>query len=322
MTTIGFVGLGSMGAPIAGRLLQGNTVYGTNRTRARAAALIEQGLIWRDTPREVAQAAEVVFSMVTDDAALAAITSGPDGILAGLRPGTVYVEMSTVSPQLSRELAGRVHAAGASMIDAPVSGSVPAAADGSLAIMAGGTEAAFLAVAPLLRELGRSVTHVGGNGQGLLLKLAINISLAAQMLAFSEGLLLAERGGIDPELAARAMTGSAIGSPMLQARAPLVLDLPEQAWFDVRLMHKDIRLALDAAREARVPLPSASVADSMLGRAEEMGFAHRDIAGLFEVLARTVAAPAGTAPAGTAPAGTVRAGQPASSVAGAGSKAA
>ena len=322
MTTIGFVGLGSMGAPIAGRLLQGNTVYGTNRTRARAATLIEQGLIWRDTPREVAQAAEVVFSMVTDDAALAAITSGPDGILAGLRPGTVYVEMSTVSPQRSRELAGRVHAAGASMIDAPVSGSVPAAADGSLAIMAGGTEAAFLAVAPLLRELGRSVTHVGGNGQGLLLKLAINISLAAQMLAFSEGLLLAERGGIDPELAARAMTGSAIGSPMLQARAPLVLDLPEQAWFDVRLMHKDIRLALDAAREARVPLPSASVADSMLGRAEEMGFAHRDIAGLFEVLARTVAAPAGTAPAGTAPAGTVRAGQPASSVAGAGSKAA
>jgi 3-hydroxyisobutyrate dehydrogenase-like beta-hydroxyacid dehydrogenase len=286
MTAIGFVGLGSMGAPLAGRLLPGNTVYGTNRTRARAAALIEQGLLWRDTPREVAQHAQVLFSMVTDDAALAAITSGRDGILAGLRPGTVYVEMSTVSPRASRELAGQIRAAGASMIDAPVSGSVPAARSGTLSIMAGGPEAAFHEVAPLLRQLGRSVTRVGGNGQGLLLKLAINISLAAQMLAFSEGMLLAERGGIDPELAARAMTESAIGSPMLQARAPLVLDLPEQAWFDVQLMHKDIRLALAAAREAGIPLPSASVADGMLGRAEDMGYAHRDIAGLFEVLDR------------------------------------
>ena len=168
MTTVGFVGLGSMGAPIAGRLLQGSTVYGTNRTKAKAAELIERGLIWRDTPREVAQAAQVVFSMVTDDAALAAITSGRDGILAGLRPESVYVEMSTVSPQASRELAGQVCSAGASMIDAPVSGSVPAAGNGTLSIMVGGPEAAFLAAEPLLRQLGRSVTHVGGNGQGLL----------------------------------------------------------------------------------------------------------------------------------------------------------
>jgi 3-hydroxyisobutyrate dehydrogenase-like beta-hydroxyacid dehydrogenase len=292
MTTIGFAGLGSMGAPLAGRLLQGNQVYGTNRTRARAGALIKQGLIWRDTPREVAAGAQVVFSMVTDDAALAAITSGPDGILAGLRPGAVYVEMSTVSPQASRELAGLVRQAGATMIDAPVSGSVPSAETGTLAIMVGGPEAAFQAVAPLLRRLGSSITHVGGNGQGLLLKLAINISLAAQMLAFSEGLLLAERGGIDPRLAARAMTESAIGSPMLRARAPLVLDLPEQAWFDVQFMHKDIRLALDAARESKVPLPAASAADSVLSRAEELGYGRRDIAGLFQVLARTAAEPA------------------------------
>src|SRR5580692_6673596 len=230
MTTIGFVGLGAMGGALAGRLLQGNQVYGTNRTRARASALVEQGLIWRDTPREVAASAPVVFSMVTDDAALAAVTSGSDGILAGLRPDSVYIDMSTVSPQASRELAGRVHAAGASMIDAPVSGSVPAAREGTLSIMAGGPEASFLAVAPLLGQLGRTVTHVGGNGQGLLLKLAINISLAAQMLAFSEGLLLAQRGGIDPELAAQAMSASPIGSPMLKARVPLVLDLPERPW--------------------------------------------------------------------------------------------
>jgi 3-hydroxyisobutyrate dehydrogenase-like beta-hydroxyacid dehydrogenase len=309
MNRIGFVGLGSMGAPLAGRLLGGNQVYGTNRTRAKASALIKQGLIWRDTPREVAAGAQVVFSMVTDDAALEAITSGPDGILAGLWPGSVYVDMSTVSPQASRELATRVHWAGATMIDAPVSGSVPAAKNGTLAIMAGGPDKAFQAVAPLLRRLGSSITHVGGHGQGLLLKLAINISLAAQMLAFSEGMLLAERGGIDPGLAARAMTGSAIGSPMLQARATLVLDLPEQAWFDVQLMHKDIRLALEAARESRVPLPAASAADSVLSRAEEMGYGHRDIAGLFQVLAATAAEPAAASgpgkptmnPAGTGP---------------------
>ena len=292
MNRIGFVGLGSMGAPLAGRLLPGNQVYGTNRTRAKASALIGQGLIWRDTPREAAAGAQVVFSMVTDDAALAAITSGPDGILAGLWPGTIYVDMSTVSPQASRELARRVRWAGATMIDAPVSGSVPAAETGTLAIMAGGPEEAFQAVAPLLRRLGSSITHVGRNGQGLLLKLAINISLAAQMLAFSEGMLLAERGGINPGLAARTMTGSAIGSPMLQARAPLVLDLPEQAWFDVQLMHKDIRLALDAARQANVPLPAATAADSALTQAERLGYGHRDIAALFQVLAAAPGKPA------------------------------
>jgi len=291
MKKIGFVGLGSMGAPLAGRLLPGNQVQGTNRTKAKASALIEQGMIWRDTPREAAVGAEVVFSMVTDDAALAAITSGPDGILAGLWPGAIYVDMSTVSPQASRELARRVHWAGATMIDAPVSGSVPAAGTGTLAIMAGGPDGAFQQVLPLLRRLGSSVTHVGGNGQGLLLKLAINISLAAQMLAFSEGMLLAERGGIDPGLAARAMTESAIGSPMLKARAPLVLDLPEQAWFDVQLMHKDIRLALDAARESQIPLPAALAADGVLSQAEKLGYGHRDIAGLFRVLAETAGTP-------------------------------
>jgi 3-hydroxyisobutyrate dehydrogenase-like beta-hydroxyacid dehydrogenase len=295
MNKLGFVGLGSMGAPLAARLLPGNQVQGTNRTKAKAAALIEQGLIWQDTPREAAVGAQVVFSMVTDDAALAAITSGPDGILAGLWPGSIYVDMSTVSPQASRELARRVHWAGATMIDAPVSGSVPAAETGALAIMAGGPAEAFQKVAPLLHRLGRNVTHVGGNGQGLLLKLAINISLATQILAFSEGMLLAERGGIDPGLAARAMTESAVGSPMLKARAPLVLDLPERAWFDVQLMHKDIRLALQAARESNIPLPAALAADNVLSQAEQLGYRHRDIAGLYQVLAKTATAQAGTA---------------------------
>ena len=293
MTRIGFVGLGAMGSRIAGRLLQDHQVYGTNRSAAKAGELIARGMVWRGTPREVAREAEVIFSMVTDDAALEAVTSGPDGILAGLAPGQLYADMSTVSPQASRQLARSVHDLGASMLDAPVSGSVAAAEEGTLAIMVGGPEKAFHDAEPLLHRLGSTVTYVGGNGQALLLKLAINISLAAQMLAFSEGMLLAERGGIDPALAEQVMTASAIGSPMLRARAPLTLDLPEQAWFDVQLMHKDIRLVLDTARDLNVPAPSAAVADGELARAEELGYARRDIAALFQTLAGHPARPAG-----------------------------
>jgi 3-hydroxyisobutyrate dehydrogenase-like beta-hydroxyacid dehydrogenase len=287
MTTIGFIGLGAMGSRIAGRLLDaGHHVYGTNRTPGRAAALREAGLDWRDTPREVAEQANVIFTMVADDAALEAVTSGPDGLLAGLGPGQIYIDMSTVSPQASQALARRVRALGADMLDAPVSGSVPAAADGTLAIMAGGSERAFHQVEPVLHQLGRTVTYVGGSGQGLILKLAINTSLAAQTLAFGEGLLLAERGGVDPKLALEVMTGSAIGSPALRARGPLMLDLPDEAWFDVSLMQKDIRLALDAAGASGVPLPSGRLADAMLTRATELGYGHRDLAALFQVLAR------------------------------------
>jgi 3-hydroxyisobutyrate dehydrogenase-like beta-hydroxyacid dehydrogenase len=291
MSTIGFIGLGSMGSRMAERLLDGgHRVFATNRTAAKAQPLIERGLQWRDTPREVTLAGDVVLSMVTDDEALDAITAGPDGLLAALEPGQVYVDMSTVSPRASRQLAERVRARGAHMLDAPVSGSIPQAQSGTLAIMVGGEESAFTRAEPLLRELGQTVTHIGPNGQGLLLKLAINISLAVQTLAFSEGLLLAERAGIDPQLAAEVMGTSSIGSPMLKARIPLLLHLPEHAWFDVALMEKDIRLALEEADELAIALPSTAVADEMLATASELGYAHRDLAALHEVLAQASAA--------------------------------
>jgi 3-hydroxyisobutyrate dehydrogenase-like beta-hydroxyacid dehydrogenase len=287
MTALGFVGLGAMGGRIAGRLLDaGHVVYGTNRTKSRARPLIERGLQWRDSPREVAATADVVFSMVTDDQALDAIASGPDGILAGLEQATVYVDMSTVSPNASRQMAERVGALGSQMLDAPVSGSIPQAESGTLAIFVGGDEDAFATVEPLLLELGQAVTRVGTNGQGLLLKLAVNISLAVQTLAFSEGLLLAERGGIDSRVAAEAMSTSSIASPMLKARVPLLLDLPKEAWFDVALMEKDIHLARQAADELALRLPSAAVADEILTTASEIGYAHRDLAALHEVLRR------------------------------------
>jgi 3-hydroxyisobutyrate dehydrogenase-like beta-hydroxyacid dehydrogenase len=287
MTEIGFIGLGSMGGRIAGRLLAGgHHVYGTNRTKAKAAPLIEQGLAWRDTPREVAEAAAVVVSMVTDDAALEAIASGPDGLLAGLSAGAIWVDMSTVSPAASSAMADLAATLGAAMLDAPVSGSVHEAEAGTLTIMVGGGDQAFAALEPLLHELGQVVRHVGPNGQGLRLKLAVNISLAAQMLAFSEGALLAERGGIPRELAVEVMAESAIGSPFLRGRAPLILQLPAEAWFDVELAHKDIRLALATGRRDGVPLPSAELADEWLSKAAALGYGHRDVASLHAVLAR------------------------------------
>ncbi len=284
MNTLGFVGLGHMGGNMAARFLAaGYTVFGESRDRPAAQDLVEEGLGWRDTPREVAEAADVIFTSVPDDNVLEDIASGPDGILAGLAEGKVWVDMSTVSPHVSREVAERVQARGAAMLDAPVSGSVPQVQAGTLTIMVGGDEHAYARVEPILRELG-TPTHIGENGQGLVLKLAINISLAVQMLAFAEGLVLAERSGIDHKLAVDVMTASPIGSPMLKARAQLVLDLPDEAWFDISLMQKDVALALDTGRELHVPLPSAATADQLLTLARALGYERRDIAALFEVL--------------------------------------
>jgi 3-hydroxyisobutyrate dehydrogenase-like beta-hydroxyacid dehydrogenase len=292
MTALGFVGLGHMGGNMALRLLgAGHTVYGETRHREEVRELEGQGLMWRETPREIAEAADVLFTSVPNDSALEDVAAGPDGILAGLTAGKVWVDVSTVSPHVSRDLAQRVRETGAAMLDAPVSGSVPQVQSGTLTIMVGGDPNAYERVAPILRELG-TPNWIGENGQGLVLKLAINISLAVQMLAFSEGVLLAERAGIDRKRAVEVMTESPIGSPMLKARADLVLELPDEAWFDVGLMQKDIVLALDTARQLRVPLPSAATADELLTLARAAGYEHRDIAALFEVLAKLTSPPA------------------------------
>ena len=286
--TIGFVGLGHMGGNMSARYLEhGYTVYGTARGRDGAEWLIEKGLQWVATPRELATAVDIVLTSLPDDDVVEAVAGGGDGIVAGLSDGKVWADLSTISPSASRELAASVRdgGGGAQMLDTPVSGSVPQVESGTLTIMAGGDADAFATVEPVLAVLGTPV-HVGENGQGLVLKLAINISLAVQMLAFSEGLLLAARDGIDPHLAAEVMTGSPIGSPMLKARVPLVLDRPEETWFDVSLMHKDIRLALATAQDGKIELPSAGVADRVLAEATKLGYEHRDIAALYEVLGR------------------------------------
>jgi 3-hydroxyisobutyrate dehydrogenase-like beta-hydroxyacid dehydrogenase len=295
MARIGYVGLGVMGGGVARRLLEaGHDVIGYNRTRSKCEALVADGMRLAETPREAAEQSDVVFSMVTNTGALAAVTEGADGILAGLGPGKVYVDMSTVSPAASRELAERVAERGAAMLDAPVSGSVITLEQGKLSVIVGGDVTTFERVEPILLDIGPTVTHVGGNGLAVLMKIATNLSLAVQMLAFSEGVLLAEKGGIAREDAVRVLTNSAIASPMVKYRGPFVLEMPDEAWFDCNMMQKDMVLAMDLGRELAVPLPTTAAANEVLTAARGMGLDHHDFAVMFDVLAQLsgVAAPA------------------------------
>jgi 3-hydroxyisobutyrate dehydrogenase-like beta-hydroxyacid dehydrogenase len=283
-TKIGFVGLGHMGGNMAARFLgAGYPVYGEQRDRDQAQHLVDAGLRWCDTPRAAAEAADVVFTSLPNDRVVEDVASGPDGILAGLTAGKVWVDVSTISPRASRELAERVRAQGATMLDAPVSGSVPQVQAGTLTIMVGGDKDAYGRVEPLLRVLGRP-EYIGANGQGLVVKLAINISLAVQMLAFAEGLLLAERSGVDRQRALDVMAESAIGSPTLKVRAPIIFDQPAEAWFTLGFMRKDVELALDAARALEIPLPTADRTDEVLKQARALGYEQRDIAAFLQVL--------------------------------------
>jgi 3-hydroxyisobutyrate dehydrogenase-like beta-hydroxyacid dehydrogenase len=286
MAAVGFVGLGVMGGGIARRLLAaGHEVHGYNRTREKARALEESGLVFEETPRATADSSDVVMSMVTNVAALRAVAEGADGILAGLRDGQVWVDLTTAAPAVSRELAERAREAGAELLDAPVSGSVSTLEGGRLSIMVGGSREAFERVEPILLDIGPKVTHVGENGQALLLKIAINLSLHVQMVAFCEGLLLAEKDGIDREVAVDVMLNSVIASPMLKYRGPFVLEQPEEAWFDVDMMQKDMLLALEAGRQLDVPMPTTAVANELLTAARGMGLADKDFAVVYEVLA-------------------------------------
>jgi len=223
--------------------------------------------------------------MVTNTAAVISITDGPDGIIAGLGPGKIYIDMSTASPSKSRALAQMVHARGAAMLDAPVSGSVSTLEEGKLSIMVGGDRATYEKALPVLLDIGPKVTHVGANGLAVAMKIASNLSLAVQMLAFSEGVLLAEKSGIRRETAVEVLLNSVAGSPMLKYRGPFVLGMPEEAWFNVNMMQKDMLLALEMGRELRVPLPTTAVTNEFLTAARGMGLDREDFAILFRVLA-------------------------------------
>jgi 3-hydroxyisobutyrate dehydrogenase-like beta-hydroxyacid dehydrogenase len=291
-TTLGFVGLGAMGGRMARRLLDGGfALHGYNRTAAKAAALVAAGMTLAASPREVAERTEAVFTMVTDDAALDAVTRAPQGILAGLRKGAILIEMSTVSPAVVQRLAQEVTARGAALLDAPVSGS-PATLDaGHLSFMVGGDPAVLERARPFLTAIGPTMTHVGPVGLAKSMKIAVNQGLAVQMLSFAESVLLAEKAGVTRERAVEVLLKSVVASPMVKYRGPFVLGMPAEAWFDVDMIQKDLRLALDMARDSAVALPSVALTHELLTAAKGMGLAHYDFAILFDVLAQMAGLP-------------------------------
>ncbi len=286
MANVGYIGLGAMGGRVAKRLLDaGHTVTGYNRTKVKAQWLLDSGMHWADTPRAVTEAVDVVFTMVTNTAALHEVVYGSDGIMAGLSAGKIFIDMSTISPAASRNLAKKVAEKGAHMLDSPVSGSVITLEQGNLSLMVGGDEQIFEQVKPILLAIGPKINHVGANGQAVLMKVAINLNLQVQMMGFCEGLLLAEKGGIPRETAMEVMLNSVIASPSLKYRTPFILEMPDEAWFNVNMMQKDMLLALEMGRELDVALPTVSISNEYLTAARAMGLAKQDFAAVFKVLA-------------------------------------
>ncbi len=287
MATLGYVGLGAMGGRVAKRLLAaGHTVIGYNRTKSKAQWLIDAGLQWANSPREVAEAAEITFTMVTNTSALHEVTGGAQGILAGLSAGKVYIDMSTVSPTASREMAARVSEKGAAMLDSPVSGSVVTLEQGQLSLMVGGDQAVFEKVKPVLLDIGPKVNYVGTNGQAVLMKVAVNLNLQVQLMGFYEGLLLAEKSGIPRETALEVMLNSVIASPSLKYRTPFILEEPEEVWFSINMMQKDMLLALEMGRHLDVPMPTTAISNEYLTAARAMGLEKHDFFIVYRVLAK------------------------------------
>jgi 3-hydroxyisobutyrate dehydrogenase-like beta-hydroxyacid dehydrogenase len=286
MPTIGFLGLGAMGAAIVVRLMNaGHKVTGWNRSEDKAAPLRAQGMGWAASPRELAEQCDVMISILTDAKALEQVVAGPGGVLEGLRRGAVLADMSTISPDSSSALAAKVAAAGGMMVDAPISASMATLESGEASIMVGGAAEAYERLHPIMLAIGPKVTHIGANGQALYLKLAINLALIVQVVSFCEGVAITEKAGIKREVAVDAFLKSVVASPVLGYRGPFILEgrMPETPWADVNLQQKDMLLALELGRKLGVAMPTAAAANEMLNAARGMGLQDRDFAVVYEV---------------------------------------
>jgi 3-hydroxyisobutyrate dehydrogenase-like beta-hydroxyacid dehydrogenase len=284
MANLGYVGLGVMGSRMVDRLMaKGHTVTGYNRTKAKAQWLLDKGMQWGT---RLAPWPRPPMWCSSWSPIWRRFVRGPDGLVEGVRPGTIIVDMSTLSPETSRALAARIRAKGGDMVDSPVSGSVVTLEQGKLTMMVGGTAETFAKVHPLLLDIGPKATHVGDNGLAVSMKIATNLNLAVQMLAFSEAVLLAEKSGIARKTAVEVLVNSVAASPMVQYRGPMILNMPDEAWFDMKMMQKDTALALELGRRVRVPLPTTSVANEFLTAGRATGLEKKDFAAIFQVLAK------------------------------------
>jgi 3-hydroxyisobutyrate dehydrogenase-like beta-hydroxyacid dehydrogenase len=286
---IGFIGFGEMGVRIVPRLLAGGyKVTGWNRTQDKARGLIESGMQWAESPRAVAEASDVVFAIVTDAAAVRAVALGEDGVISGLKPGGIFVDMSTIAPEASLAMSAEFEAAGLTMLDAPLSGSPPVVEAGNASVMVGGDRAAFEKIEPVLLAIGRKALYIGGRGLAVRMKVALNMCLVVEMVAFCEAVALAEKGGVDRGIAVEAMLNSVVASPVMAYRGPFILEgkMPEKALADVTLQQKDMLLALDLGRKSGVPVPLGAAANEMLNACRGLGIDQRDFVTVHEVYRR------------------------------------
>jgi 3-hydroxyisobutyrate dehydrogenase-like beta-hydroxyacid dehydrogenase len=286
---IGFVGLGDMGRGIVPRLIAaGHSVTGWNRTRGKAEDLFQLGMAWAATPREAARDADVVFSIVTDGAAVRSVALGPDGIISGLRKDAAYLDMSTIAPDVSRAVAAEFAKAGLTMMDAPVSGTTLTLSQGNASLMVGGDKAAFERVKPVLLAIGPKVTHIGPQGHAVQVKVALNMTLVIEVIGFCEGIALAEKGGVPREVAVDAFLKSVVASPVLSYRAPLILDggISKATYGSVDLQQKDMLLALELARKQGVPVPLGAAANEMLNACRGLGIGNHDFVIVYEAYRR------------------------------------
>jgi 3-hydroxyisobutyrate dehydrogenase-like beta-hydroxyacid dehydrogenase len=286
---IGFLGLGDMGQAIVPRLLAaGHTVTGWNRTKEKAAPMFKLGMLWANTPRDVASESEIVFSIVTDAVAVRALALGENGIIAGLQKDAVYLDMSTIEPDSSRAVAAEFSKAGLTMMDAPISGTTLTLAKGNASLMVGGDKAAFERVQPVLLAIGPKVSYIGVQSLAVQLKVALNMTLVIEVIGFCEGIALAEKGGVPREVAVDAFLKSVVASPVLHYRAPLILEghISDATYGNVNLQQKDMLLALDLGRKMGVPVPLGAAANEMLNACRGIGLAHRDFVAVYEVYRR------------------------------------
>ena len=286
---LGFVGLGVMGAGIVPRLMAaGHHVIGWNRSRDKAGQLEKAGMCWADSPREVAASAEIVFSIVTDGAAVRSVALGANGIIAGLAKDGIYLDMSTIAPETSRAVAAEFAQAGRTMLDAPISGSPVTLAQGNASLMVGGDRAAFDRVQPVLLAIGPKVAYIGTNGLAAQMKLAINLLLMVEVIAFGEAVALAEKGGVQRDVAVDAVLKSVAASPVLGYRGRFILEgrMPAVPLADVTLQQKDMQLVLELARKQGSPAPLAAAANEMMNACRGLGIDHNDFVVAHEAYRR------------------------------------
>jgi 3-hydroxyisobutyrate dehydrogenase-like beta-hydroxyacid dehydrogenase len=278
-----------MGQVIVPRLMAaGYEVTGWNRTRERATPLIDSGMRWAQSPAQVAAGADVTFSIVTDGAAVKTVALGPEGVLAGIKPGSVYIDMGTIAPDITRAVAAEFAKKGAQMLDAPLSGSPVTVKQGNASLMIGGDKTTFEQIQPVLLAIGPKVTYIGGNGQAATMKLAVNSLLMVEVIAFGEAVALAEKGGVAREIALEAILKSVAASPVLGYRGPFILEgqMPAVPLADVTLQQKDMLLVLEMARKLGSPAPLAAAANEMMNACRGLGIDGNDFVVAHEVYRR------------------------------------